>query len=100
MTDEERISASKIARLERTNELLINKIKEEPCSRDFEDLSSTLMVGLPLSSHRVGLQRMDHTFNSEEAINNLDSLKCPQSNCIPDPKDPSRLLAVKRLFIP
>lgn len=35
---------------------------------------------------------MDHSFLSEEAINNLGSLKFSQSNRMPDPKDPSRIV--------
>lgn len=56
------------------------------------DLFATLMVSLPLSPHRVRFQRIDHTFTSEEAINNLGSLKFSQSNRMPDPKDPSRIV--------
>lgn len=66
--------------------------EERPFTRDFEDLFSTLMVSLPLSAHRVRFQKIDHTFTSEEAINNLGSLKFSQSNRMPDPKDPSRIV--------
>ncbi|KAI9893308.1 MAG: hypothetical protein M1814_000438 [Vezdaea aestivalis] len=61
-------------------------------SKDFKDLFATLMVSLPLTPHRVRFQRVDHTFSSEEAINNLGSLKFSQSNRMPDPKDPSRIV--------
>lgn len=50
------------------------------------------MVSLPLTPHRVRFQRIDHTFTSEEAITNLGSLKFSQSNRMPDPKDPSRIV--------
>lgn len=56
------------------------------------DLFSTLMVSLKLDSHRVRFSRYDQTFTSEEAINNLGSLKFSQSNRMPDPKDPSRIV--------
>lgn len=56
------------------------------------DLFATLMVSLPLTSHRIRFQRIEHTFTSEEAINNLGSLKFSQSNRMPDPKDPSRIV--------
>src|SRR3954468_6503723 len=56
------------------------------------DLFSTLMVSLKLDSHRVRFTRYDHTFTSEEAINNLGSLKFSQSNRMPDPKDSSRVV--------
>jgi hypothetical protein len=61
-------------------------------AQDFKDLFSTLMVSLPLTPHRVRFQRIDHTFTSEEAITNLGSLKFSQSNRMPDPKDPSRIV--------
>ena len=66
--------------------------EERPFTRDFEDLFSTLMVSLPLSAHRVRFTKVEHTFSSEEAINNLGSLKFSQSNRMPDPKDPSRIV--------
>jgi hypothetical protein len=60
--------------------------------QDFKDLFATLVVSLPLAPHRVRLTRVDHSFLSEEAINNLGSLKFSQSNRMPDPKDPSRIV--------
>lgn len=50
------------------------------------------MVSLPLSSHRVRFRNYPYSFTSEEAINNLGSLKFSQSNRMPDPKDPSRIV--------
>lgn len=50
------------------------------------------MVSLPLSSHRVRFKNYLFSFTSEEAINNLGSLKFSQSNRMPDPKDPSRIV--------
>lgn len=50
------------------------------------------MVSLKLESHRVRFSKFEHTFTSEEAINNLGSLKFSQSNRMPDPKDPSRIV--------
>ena len=47
---------------------------------------------MPLSAHRVRLTKVEHTFLSEDAINNLGSLKFSQSNRMPDPKDPSRIV--------
>lgn len=60
--------------------------------QDFKDLFATLIVSLPLESHRRFLNKCDHSFLSEEAINNLGSLKFSQSNRMPDPKDPSRIV--------
>ncbi|KAJ5283400.1 Winged helix-turn-helix transcription repressor DNA-binding [Penicillium chrysogenum] len=65
---------------------------ERPFTKDLMDLFSTSMVSLKLDSHRVRFTRYDHTFTSEEAINNLGSLKFFQSNRLPDPKDPSRIV--------
>ncbi|RDL33677.1 RGS-domain-containing protein [Venustampulla echinocandica] len=65
---------------------------ERPFTRDFKDLFSTLVVSLPLAPHRVRLTRVEHSFLSEEAINNLGSLKFSQSNRMPDPKDSSRIV--------
>lgn len=66
---------------------------DRPFTKDFKDLFSTLIVSLlPLSPHRVRLTRVEHTFLSEDAINNLGSLKFSQSNRMPDPKDPSRIV--------
>ncbi|KKZ65961.1 hypothetical protein EMCG_08286 [[Emmonsia] crescens] len=65
---------------------------DRPFTRDFKDLFSTLMVSLKLETHRVRFSKFDHSFTSEEAINNLGSLKFSQSNRMPDPKDPSRIV--------
>jgi len=65
---------------------------DRPFTRDFKDLFATLVVSLPLAAHRIRLTRVDHSFLSEEAINNLGSLKFSQSNRMPDPKDPSRIV--------
>lgn len=82
-----------INKMHQTSSRLLRMTDEErPFTRDFEDLFSTLMVSLPLGSHRVRFQKVEHTFTSEEAINNLGSLKFSQSNRMPDPKDPSRIV--------
>lgn len=66
---------------------------DRPFTRDFKDLFATLIVSLlPLSAHRVRLTKVEYTFLSEDAINNLGSLKFSQSNRMPDPKDSSRIV--------
>lgn len=81
------------SKMHQTSSRLLRMTDEErPFTRDFKDLFSTLIVSLPLSAHRVRFQKVDHTFTSEEAINNLGSLKFSQSNRMPDPKDPSRIV--------
>ena len=80
-------------KMHQTSSRLLRMTEDErPYTRDFKDLFATLMVSLPLTSHRVRFQKIDHTFTSEEAINNLGSLKFSQSNRMPDPKDPSRIV--------
>lgn len=81
------------SKMHQTSSRLLRMTDEErPFTRDFEDLFSTLMVSLPLSPHRIRFQKVEHTFTSEEAINNLGSLKFSQSNRMPDPKDPTRIV--------
>ncbi|KAM6508430.1 hypothetical protein FALCPG4_018291 [Fusarium falciforme] len=64
-----------------------------PFSKDFKDIFSTLVISLlPLSAHRVRLVKVEHTFLSDEAINNLMCLKSSQSNRLPDPKNPCRII--------
>ena len=80
-------------KMHQTSSRLLRMTEEErPFTRDFKDLFATLVVSLPLSPHRVRFQKVEHTFTSEEAINNLGSLKFSQSNRMPDPKDPSRIV--------
>ncbi|RKF65243.1 Developmental regulator flbA [Golovinomyces cichoracearum] len=75
-----------------SSRLLRMTTDDRPFTRDFKDLFATLVVSLPLASHRVRLSRIDHSFLSEEAINNLGSLKFSQSNRMPVPKDSSRIV--------
>ncbi|KAH7231801.1 regulator of G protein signaling domain-containing protein [Fusarium redolens] len=66
---------------------------DRPFTKDFEDLFSTLIVSLlPLSAYRVRLTKIEYTFLSEDAINNLSSLKFSQANRIRDPNNPSSII--------
>ncbi|TGZ81528.1 RGS-domain-containing protein [Ascodesmis nigricans] len=65
---------------------------DRPFTRDFKDLFATLIVSLPLTTHRIRFKTYPFTFTSDEAINNLGSLKFSQSNRMPDPKDSSRIV--------
>ncbi|KAJ6262414.1 hypothetical protein Dda_3222 [Drechslerella dactyloides] len=65
---------------------------DRPFTRDFKDLFSTLIVSLPLTPHRLRFKTYPFTFTSDQAVNNLGSLKFSQSNRMPDPKDPSRIV--------
>ncbi|KAF4189898.1 hypothetical protein CNMCM8694_003943 [Aspergillus lentulus] len=81
------------SKMHQTSSRLLRMTEDDrPFTKDFMDLFSTLMVSLKLDSHRVRFTKYDHTFTSEEAINNLGSLKFSQSNRMPDPKDPSRIV--------
>ncbi|KAG0131121.1 Regulator of G-protein flbA, Developmental regulator [Tuber indicum] len=75
-----------------SSRLLRMTADDRPYTRDFKDLFSTLMVSLPLSSHRIRFKTYPFSFASEEAINNLGSLKFSQSNRMPDPKDHTRIV--------
>lgn len=76
----------------RYHPILKNDDRLHMVAQDFKDLFSTLMVSLPLTPHRVRFTRIEHTFTTEEALTNLGSLKFSQSNRMPDPKDPSRIV--------
>ncbi|KAF4637274.1 hypothetical protein G7Y89_g785 [Cudoniella acicularis] len=81
------------SKMHQTSSRLLRMTSDDrPFTRDFKDLFATLVVSLPLAPHRVRLTRIEHSFLSEEAINNLGSLKFSQSNRMPDPKDPSRIV--------
>ncbi|KLJ07736.1 hypothetical protein EMPG_16791 [Blastomyces silverae] len=86
-------AAMSSGKMHQTSSRLLRMTSDDrPFTRDFKDLFSTLMVSLKLETHRVRFSKFDHSFTSEEAINNLGSLKFSQSNRMPDPKDPSRIV--------
>ncbi|QKX60614.1 uncharacterized protein TRUGW13939_07759 [Talaromyces rugulosus] len=81
------------SKMHQTSSRLLRMTEDDrPFTKDFNDLFSTLMVSLKLDTHRVRFTKFEHTFTSDEAINNLGSLKFSQSNRMPDPKDPSRIV--------
>ncbi|KAF4994451.1 hypothetical protein FGRMN_5781 [Fusarium graminum] len=88
------IKSSTASKMHQTSSRLLRMTDDDrPFTKDFKDLFSTLVVSLlPLSAHRVRLTKVEYTFLSEDAINNLGSLKFSQSNRMPDPKDPSRIV--------
>ncbi|POS85786.1 Regulator of G-protein signaling [Erysiphe pulchra] len=86
-------SSLRPSKMHQTSSRLLRMTNDDrPFTRDFKDLFATLIVSLPLAPHRIRLTRIEHSFLSEEAINNLGSLKFSQSNRMPDPKDPSRIV--------
>ncbi|KAK4165874.1 putative developmental regulator flbA [Cladorrhinum sp. PSN259] len=88
------VGRSENSKMHQTSSRLLRMTDDDrPFTKDFKDLFATLIVSLlPLSAHRVRLTKVEHTFLSEDAINNLGSLKFSQSNRMPDPKDPSRIV--------
>ncbi|KAG4304655.1 hypothetical protein PORY_002048, partial [Pneumocystis oryctolagi] len=63
-----------------------------PFTQDYKDLFSTLMVSLPLGTHRVHFRSYPFTFTTEEALMNLRYLKLTHSTRLPDTKDPSKVM--------
>jgi hypothetical protein len=55
-------------------------------SQDFIDIFTTLMISLPLKSHRVRFKTYPFTFTTEEALQNMASLRLTQTNRMDDPK--------------
>ncbi|ELR07510.1 hypothetical protein VC83_02109 [Pseudogymnoascus destructans] len=88
-----KVVAPERSTMHQTSSRLLRMTEDDrPFTRDFKDLFATLIVSLPLESHRRMFNKCEHSFLSEEAINNLGSLKFSQSNRMPDPKDPSRIV--------
>ncbi|KAF9649315.1 regulator of G protein signaling [Thelephora ganbajun] len=63
-----------------------------PYLKDTLDLFATLIVSLELSNHKQFFRTFPNSFTTEEAAQNLASLKFSQSNRGPDPREPSRII--------
>ncbi|KAF9451998.1 hypothetical protein P691DRAFT_805815 [Macrolepiota fuliginosa MF-IS2] len=63
-----------------------------PFLKDTLDLFATLIVSLPLTPHKQFFRTFTHSFTTDEAAQNLASLKFSQSNRGPDPREPSRVV--------
>ncbi|KAF5363852.1 hypothetical protein D9756_000592 [Leucocoprinus leucothites] len=63
-----------------------------PFLKDTLDLFATLIVSLPLGPHKQFFRTFPHSFTTDEAAQNLASLKFSQSNRGPDPREPSRVV--------
>ncbi|KAG5519953.1 hypothetical protein PMAC_000230 [Pneumocystis sp. 'macacae'] len=57
-----------------------------PFTQDYKDLFSTLIVSLPLSTHRAHFRSYPFSFTTEEALINLRYLKLTHSTRSPDVK--------------
>ncbi len=60
--------------------------------QDTHDLFSTLIVSLDLQTHRTLFKTFPNTFTTDEAAENLSALKFSQSNRVPDPNEPNRVI--------
>ncbi|KAF5333308.1 hypothetical protein D9611_002296 [Ephemerocybe angulata] len=63
-----------------------------PFLKDTLDLFATLIVSLQLGPHKQFFKTFPHSFTTDEAAQNLASLKFSQSNRGPDPREPSRVI--------
>ncbi|KAF8803745.1 hypothetical protein BYT27DRAFT_7195084 [Phlegmacium glaucopus] len=63
-----------------------------PFLKDTLDLYATLIVSLHLGPHKQFFRTFPHSFSTDEAAQNLASLKFSQSNRGPDPREPSRVV--------
>ncbi|RUP50275.1 regulator of G protein signaling domain-containing protein [Jimgerdemannia flammicorona] len=63
-----------------------------PFAKDIHDLFATLMISIPFDTHRHLFRNYPNTFNTEDCITNLGSLRFTQSSKGPDPKDPTRIV--------
>ncbi|KAF8900026.1 regulator of G protein signaling domain-containing protein [Mucidula mucida] len=63
-----------------------------PFLKDTLDLFATLIVSLELSTHKQFFRTFPNSFSTDEAAQNLASLKFSQSNRGPDPREPSRVV--------
>ncbi|KDN46442.1 regulator of G protein signaling [Tilletiaria anomala UBC 951] len=63
-----------------------------PFTKDTHDLFATLIVSLELPTHRVLFKSYPNSFTTDEAAENLAALKFSQSNRVPDPNEPNRVI--------
>ncbi|GLB33436.1 putative regulator of G protein signalling domain [Lyophyllum shimeji] len=63
-----------------------------PFLKDTLDLFATLIVSLQLGPHKQFFRTFPNSFSTDEAAQNLASLKFSQSNRGPDPREPSRIV--------
>ena len=54
--------------------------------QDFIDIFTTLMISLPLKTHRVRFKTYPFTFTTDEALQNMANLRLTQTNRMDDPK--------------
>lgn len=75
-----------------TSRMMKTTRRGRPFAKDTHDLFATLIVSLELSTHRQYFKTYHNSFTTDEAAENLSHLKFSQSNRVPDPNEPSRVV--------
>ncbi|SNX85545.1 probable Regulator of G-Protein Signaling Protein [Melanopsichium pennsylvanicum] len=75
-----------------TSRMMKTTRRGRPYAKDTHDLFATLIVSLELGTHRQYFKTYHNSFTTDEAAENLSQLKFSQSNRVPDPNDPSRVV--------
>lgn len=75
-----------------TSRMMKTTQRGRPFAKDTHDLFATLIVSLELGTHRQYFKTYHNSFTTDEAAENLSHLKFSQSNRVPDPNEPSRVV--------
>ncbi|KAF8318190.1 regulator of G protein signaling superfamily [Clavulina sp. PMI_390] len=75
-----------------TSHMMKNSRRGRPFLKDTFDLFATLIVSLPLTTHKQFFRSFTNSFTTDEAASHLASLKFSQSNRGPDPRNPTRII--------
>ncbi|GAC93090.1 hypothetical protein PHSY_000651 [Pseudozyma hubeiensis SY62] len=75
-----------------TSRMMKTTRRGRPYAKDCHDLFATLIVSLELGTHRQYFKTYHNSFTTDEAAENLSHLKFSQSNRVPDPNEPSRVV--------
>ncbi|KAG6850166.1 hypothetical protein H0H93_000293 [Arthromyces matolae] len=75
-----------------TSHMMKTTKRGRPYLKDTLDLFATLIVSLNLGPHKQFFRTYPNSFTTDEAAQNLASLKFSQSNRGPDPREPSRVV--------
>ncbi|RIA91405.1 RGS domain-containing protein [Glomus cerebriforme] len=63
-----------------------------PFVKDLHDMFSTLIISIPMETHRNSSGNYPNSFTTEEAIANLGSLKLTRSHHMPDQNDSTKII--------
>ncbi|KAL1918458.1 uncharacterized protein VTP21DRAFT_3118 [Calcarisporiella thermophila] len=63
-------------------------------AKDIFELFATLLVTIPIETHRRNFRTYQNTFTGEQTLSNLISLKVTQYSRHPDPHDPTRIVTL------